>query len=202
MQRRDDVTLIYGGICQYAKGSQLDEAVAFLKNHRGQVAFVTIDIGANDVLEPCYHDGRLDRGCTRQTLATVTSNVTHILRALHTAGGDPPIVGMTYYDAFLGLWNDGAGGHRLARYDERVMEILNAALTTTFHSARAQVADVQGFFASRDFEDRLQTAPHQPGTPINVLHACAWTWFCTLGDIHATTTGYGVIARAFKPALT
>jgi hypothetical protein len=27
---------------------------------------------------------------------------------------------------------------------------------------------------------------------------CAWTWFCTLGDVHANTAGYGVIAQAFE----
>jgi hypothetical protein len=33
-------------------GTQLAEAVAFLEQHRGSVAFVTIDIGANDLLDP------------------------------------------------------------------------------------------------------------------------------------------------------
>jgi hypothetical protein len=28
-------------------------------------------------------------------------------------------------------------------------------------------------------------------------HVCAWTWFCSLGDIHANTTGCGVSAQAF-----
>jgi hypothetical protein len=31
-------------------GSQLEEAVAFLEEHPGEVTFVTIDLGANDVL--------------------------------------------------------------------------------------------------------------------------------------------------------
>ena len=33
----------------YQRGSQLAEAVAFLRDHFGEIAFVTIDIGANDV---------------------------------------------------------------------------------------------------------------------------------------------------------
>ena len=44
-------TMIQGGICTYDEGSQLDEAIAFLHAHRQFVAFVTIDIGANDF--PC-----------------------------------------------------------------------------------------------------------------------------------------------------
>src|SRR5690242_17019365 len=44
-------TMIGGGICSYPHGTQLAEAVSFLKAHRALVAFVTIDIGANDF--PC-----------------------------------------------------------------------------------------------------------------------------------------------------
>ena len=39
--------------CHYAAGSQLDAAVAFLQAHPGQVAFITIDIGANDLVARC-----------------------------------------------------------------------------------------------------------------------------------------------------
>ena len=41
-------TMINGGICRYAGGSQLKAAEAFLRAHRGRVLLVTIDIGAND----------------------------------------------------------------------------------------------------------------------------------------------------------
>lgn len=30
---------------------------------------------------------------------------------------------------------------------------------------------------------------------------CAWTWMCTLSDIHPNAIGYGVIAKAFADAL-
>jgi hypothetical protein len=39
-----------GALCHYRHGSQLADAVAFLERHPGQIAFVTIDIGANDIL--------------------------------------------------------------------------------------------------------------------------------------------------------
>jgi hypothetical protein len=43
------------------------------------------------------------------------------------------------------------------------------------------------------------------GLPLDVERICQWTWMCTpppLGpDIHANTTGYGVIARAFADQL-
>ena len=42
-------TMIDGSLGAYEHGSQLLEAVAFLREHRGSVVFVTIDIGFNDV---------------------------------------------------------------------------------------------------------------------------------------------------------
>ena len=40
-------------LCHYAAGSQLDAAVAFLEAHPGQVAFITLEVGANDLVERC-----------------------------------------------------------------------------------------------------------------------------------------------------
>ncbi|MFV2063488.1 MAG: SGNH/GDSL hydrolase family protein, partial [Chloroflexota bacterium] len=34
--------------CQYENGSQLDEALAIIKEHQQELAFITIDIGFND----------------------------------------------------------------------------------------------------------------------------------------------------------
>ena len=42
-------TMIEGGLTEYAHGSQLAEAVSFLRCHRGSVCFVTLDIGFNDL---------------------------------------------------------------------------------------------------------------------------------------------------------
>ena len=42
--------VINGGICSYpGGGTQLTAAAQFLRQHRGQVGLVTIDIGANDL---------------------------------------------------------------------------------------------------------------------------------------------------------
>ena len=53
--------MIYGGVCVYPSGSQLNEAVAFLEAHAGAVTLVTIDIGANDLL-PCVGLDAIDLG--------------------------------------------------------------------------------------------------------------------------------------------
>src|SRR5262249_47687282 len=50
-------TMITGGTfsdtrCGYKTSPQLDQAAAFLEAHRGQIAFITIDIGANPLTHP------------------------------------------------------------------------------------------------------------------------------------------------------
>ncbi len=41
-------TMLDGSLFAYPQGNQLAEAVGFLRSHRGEVAFVTLDIGFND----------------------------------------------------------------------------------------------------------------------------------------------------------
>ena len=77
-------------------GTQLAEAVVFLEQNRGSVAFVTIDIGANDLLGP-------------SGIGPLLTNLPIILRELRSAAGaDVPILGMNYYDPFAPqAWSQG-----------------------------------------------------------------------------------------------
>jgi lysophospholipase L1-like esterase len=166
-------------------GTQLAAAVAFLQEHRGSVAFVTIDIGANDVLGP-------------SGLGPALSNLAVILAALREAAGDSvPIVGMNYYDPFAPqAWSQGG----LSALQAQVAGIvaINDALESVYAAAGDPVADVESAFAVTDLRP-------VGATPLDVLRECQWTWICApppLGpDIHANTDGYGVIARAFETAL-
>ncbi|MCJ7710868.1 MAG: SGNH/GDSL hydrolase family protein [Chloroflexi bacterium] len=102
-------TLIEGGICRYPHGSQLDEAVSFLHAHRKMVAFITIDIGANDFA--CYEPACIEAG-----VGFISTNLPRILGALRAAAGpDVPIAGMTIYNPFLGYWLTGPEGQAYAR---------------------------------------------------------------------------------------
>jgi hypothetical protein len=60
----------------------------------------------------------------------------------------------------------------------------NGRLTSTYAAAGAPVADVAGAF-------------HNGEQPLSAHLVCAWTWFCSLGDGHLNTTGYGVVANEF-----
>ena len=104
---------------------------------RGAVAFITIDIGANDLIFRCL-DGRTglwDRACAIDERPRLKTRLAKILDALTTAAPGVPIVGMKYYDPFLGLWGRVPGGYKLAKADHRVMNVLNAGLVSVYRDA-------------------------------------------------------------------
>lgn len=192
-------TMIRGGICTYSHGSQLDEAVAFLKAHRPFVAFVTIDIGANDF--PCQ-----EAQCVPDGVAAIQANLPTILAALREAAGPGvPIVGMTLYNPFLAAWLLGPDGQTFAQLSQQqVSGPVNGLLRAIYGGSGAAVADVEGAFSSNDFAT-IVSLPGVGDVPINVARICQWTWACVpppLGpDNHANAEGYGVIAGSFAQAL-
>ena len=179
---------------RYPHKTQLAEAVAFLRAHADKTALVTIGIGANDTVrhfgDPVAFDASLQR---------LDDDLGHVLSALRTAAGpEVPIVAMTYYNPFLGSWLGGADGQAFALFTNGRIQELNAKLRHVFARAGVPVADIEGAFAIADFTDA-----DSDGVPDNVERACEWTWWCSsLGpDVHATTAGYGVMARAFLAVL-
>ena len=192
-------TMINGGICTYDHGTQLAEAVAFLRSHRSQVAFVTIDIGANDF--PCQA-----AECVPAGAAAIQTNLPGILAELRAAtGGDVPIVGMTIYNPFLAYWLLGPDGQAIARASaSQLLGPVNRLLRGIYPGAGMDVADIESAFSSNDF-DTLVTLPGAGAVPLNVARICMWTWVCAPApygpDNHANAAGYGVIAEAFATAL-
>jgi lysophospholipase L1-like esterase len=174
--------------CGFPAGSQLAEATAFLRSHRGEVAFVTIDIGGNDVIHP-------DGG----GVAAIAVNLPIILAQLRDAAGPGvPIVGMNYYGLPLpGIWFET---HDLAAVQAGVAGIVafNDFLEGIYGAAGDPVADAEGVFSTTD-------TTLVNGVPFDVLRLCELTWLCTPPphgpDIHFNTDGYGVIAHAFADVL-
>jgi lysophospholipase L1-like esterase len=192
-------TMIEGGLTSYPHGSQLREAVSFLRDHRDGVTFVTLDVGFNDFLEHTLEaipDG----------VASIERNLPRILDALRQAAGpNVPIVGMSVYDPFLVRWLDGPEGREIARISvwEGVVPI-NARFREIYQAAGLELADVEGAFATTDFETVVDLEGAGP-VPINVARACQWTWAGApppLGpDLHANARGYRAIAEAFATVL-
>ncbi len=192
-------SMIEGGLTEYPHGSQLAEAVAFLRRRRESVAFVTIDIGFNDL--ESYVPEALPAG-----MARIGSNLPGILARLQEAAGpQTPVVGMTIYDAFLPLWLEGPLGRETARRSVwEAVAPLNDHFRDIYGAAGLQVADVEGAFATTDFETHVE-AEGIGRVPINVARACEWTWGGApppLGpDLHANSGGYRAIAEAFARVL-
>ena len=188
-------TMIEGGLTEYPHGSQLAEAVSFLQGHRGSIAFVTLDIGFND-LEAHSFEALPD------AMATIGRNLPGILGELREAAGpQTPIVGMTIYDAYLPMWLQGPLGREIARRSvwEAVVP-LNSQFREIYRGAGLAIADVEGAFSTTDFETEREV--EGIGTvPINVARVCEWTWAASpppVGpDFHANAGGYRTIAEAF-----
>jgi lysophospholipase L1-like esterase len=194
-----------GGICRYPAGSQLAAALGFLRAHRGQVALITIDIGANDpdscITRPDIFEMAT---CVTQSFPSTAANLTKIMYRLRaTAGDQVRIIGMNYYVPALAEWRDGLLGQAVARMSERVVAGYNQMLAAVYQAFGARVADVFGAFHSADFTGRVMV-PGVGTVPRNVAAICQWTWECAPPprgpNVHARPAGYGVIARAFLAA--
>ncbi len=190
-------SMIDGGICAYRHGSQLDEAAAFLRGHRGFVSFVTIDIGWNDF--PC----QTGLECIRPGVESIGRNLPGILATLRAAAGpNVPIVGMTLYDPFLAYWLTGQ--QDLAILSVGAILQINDFVERIYAAAAMPVADMEGAFSITSFSP-LVPLPGDGLVPLNVAAICAWTWMCApppLGpDNHANADGYHAMALAFAAVL-
>ena len=200
-------SMMSGGICHYAAGNQLATAVKFIKSHK--IAFITLDIGANDV-DSCATATSVNVQCVNAGLATIGKNVPQIVSALRSAAGSrTKIVGMTYYDPFLADWLTGSAGQTLAFESVQLGQSVNGALSTAFTAKQLKIADVATAFSTyTPFSDTVPFAgagPYYTTAPLAVATICADTWMCVSAprgpNIHATPAGYTEIAKVFATQL-
>lgn len=199
-------TMIHGGICHYAAGSQLLQAAAFLRAHRGHLGLVTIDIGANDP-NSCFYGGASVSKilpCMGNSISRSAADLRLIMADLRAAAGpDVTILAMSYYVPELAGWMDGTVGEEVAVLTERLVAGYNQMLGKIYRAYGARVANVFGAFNSSDFGSKIRLADYGV-LPRNVATICQWTWACAHSprgpNEHANAAGYEVIARAFLRA--
>ena len=191
--------------CDRLGGSQLAAAETFLHTHheRGEVALVTIDIGANDVdgcassapaqIIPCVTDG----------IQTIAANTPKILAGLRRAAAPGTrLVAMNLYDPVLDDWFLPATNplQALGEGSTVLLKEVNTAIQSADRRNGFRTADVADAFHSYDSIDMVPYNGIE--IPKNVAYVCAWTWACSTPpvgpNIHANALGYGVIARAFE----
>lgn len=199
------VTMIDGGKCDYDEGSQLAQAVEFLRAHKGKVAIVTIDMGVNDVLAANCIDvvtSNVNVGCLFNAFNDLSNNLATILVTLKQAAHpDTEFVAMNYYNTFLAFWFSGPAGQLLAYQSTALADILNYdVLGGVYGAFGIPVADVGRAFDSNNFGSNQDT-----GLPQNVLNICLYTWMCAPSpvgpNIHANQYGYGIIAATIAAEL-
>jgi hypothetical protein len=128
----------------------------------------------------------------------VTSLATDLRAA---AGPKVPLIGLTYPDVFLGA--DvypalPATAARLALASESVLaftSLINPTLAKAYAAARGAFVNVTAAAgATTPLTTTVTVAPY--GTiPQAVARVCALTWYCQVGNIHATTAGYTFIGK-------
>jgi lysophospholipase L1-like esterase len=185
-------SVLHGGGCSYASGSQLGDAEAFLSSHQGQVALLTIDIGANDV-DGCFSTSGVDMSCYQSGIDQITTNLPQILGGLRSAYRDLPIYGMNYYDPYVAVWL--LGDQALAQQSVQLTTQLNTVLGGIYSAASAPTADVAARFQITNFA--LTGSVGGETVPENVALACQWTLICTIEDFHTNDDGHAVLAEAF-----
>ncbi len=161
-------------------GSQLNAAVQYINDHKGQVSPVTLDIGANDIIgdintKTCA----LNLDQFKTDLATLDTNLTRIilprLQAALTVNGTVTgdILVMNMYDPFQNICPTS----------------VQFAQTLNQHIAN----DAQGFGHLVDVFTPFG------GTATPNSNICSFTWMCSIfKDIHSQDKGYSIIAQAFE----
>lgn len=178
-------TFINGG-CPYSyllhtyySGSQLNAALNFIKGHSGKVSPVSLDMGANDLLPDIDSSTCTVSASWSTDLANLDTRMTgtilpQLVGALTVNGtrtGD--LVIMNYYDPYQNVCPNSVP----------YVQTLNQHLAADAAKFNVPVSDVFTAFG---------------GATVPNPNICPDTWMCSsYNNIHATTTGYGVIANAF-----
>lgn len=164
-------------------GSQMNAALKYLAAHRGQVSPVTFNIGSNDLLSVFNKQNcTVNVSLFNAGLRTLDANLTHtILPELHNAlvvNGVPTgdLIMVNYYDPFQNICPNTVPYVRMV----------------DAHLAR----DVAPYGIMVDAFAAFG------GAKIPDPHTCSYTWMCSVfQDIHATDTGYRVIADAIETSV-
>jgi lysophospholipase L1-like esterase len=189
--------------CYHEDGSQLADAMTFLRAHNGEEGIVTIDLGFND-LRGCLHLGSSRQTCVDAKMAVLQEQLPYILQSLKgVAGAGVSFVGVGFDDPYLAEAISGRSGALLASHSETVVDQLNGALSTIYASLNIPMATVSSYF---DAHDHSKVELEGIGTvPGNVASACELTWMCAPKpygpNVHPNDAGYLKIAAAIEVVL-
>jgi hypothetical protein len=134
-------------------------------------------------------------------LASVKKNLTTMLAGLAPAAPSVRVIGMNYYDPYLGDWLGGGATRTLALGSLAVVAELNSDLESVY-GGPAVTADVQDTFKTADDVSMVGSAWGR--IPVDVDRACSWLdIICHRGEPEGfgddpNITGQMKIAAAFE----
>ncbi len=180
----------------YDGESQAEAAEAFLEEHEGEVALVTVSIGGNDVTS-CVGEADVV-GCVATAVEGIAANLGELMPRLRAAAGpDTVIVGTTYPDVILGGYvSDDPGVQQLAELSIIAFEdFINPTLQEQYEAVDGVFVDVTEATGAYGPFDETTTLEPYGEIPVPVAQVCELTWYCEFQDIHAKTSGYRLIAE-------
>jgi lysophospholipase L1-like esterase len=190
------------GAAGYPGTTQVAAAERFLRRWRasGRVGLVTVSIGGNDVTACARAANAVT--CTAGAVGIIDRNVGSLVRRLRRAAGPKVrIVGITYPDVILGQWIR-PGGQELARLSVVAFQaLINPALKRAYESVGGSFVDVTAATGAYGSLDATTTLAPYGTIPVPVARVCELTYYCSVGDIHATAPGYGLIAQLIARTL-
>ena len=175
--------------------TQVGAAERYVRANRKRLALVTVSIGGNDVTKCATASNPVL--CVIDEAVVLERNVETLARRLRKAAGPRVrIVGLTYPNVMLGLWVGRNPDETLARLSVPAFKaVINPALKTAYATGRARFVDVTAATGGyRPFDETTVLDPYGR-VPVAVARVCRLTTYCDLRDIHATTSGYRLIAR-------
>ncbi len=191
----------------YAGITQEKAVLNFIGAHKGAVRLITVSIGGNDF------DGCSTAPCVQAAMPTMEANIKSLVGALSRAlvkesDTKARIIGLTYPDVDLGLYvypadPPAAASVTQARssilaFDDLINPTLKKSYLTQPRSSFVDVTSAPYGKATKGDDTSLGLTENLPpyGTiPISVAEVCHLTYFCSQGNIHATTPGYNFIGK-------
>jgi lysophospholipase L1-like esterase len=189
-------SLVKGGKCDFAAGSQLEQAETLLKGS-SDVALVTIDIGGNDLLRCVKGGAQIDTACVTAGVGTVKKNLPTILERLRAAAGkDVPVLVLGYYNPWLAAkaLNQPVKGVDAAA---KAYTALSTAIETAATRSGTTFVGLDQAFSTND---TTPTTINGRSVPKNAAQICTLTNICTAADIHLTDEGAATVARVLAKA--
>ena len=167
------------------RGGQLTEALAFMEDPDTEISYVTIDIGANDLLghlgSPDCSESLDAPACQSRissTFVTYEENMIQIFDELLVAAPDATIVFMKAYNPFSLGFGAAIG-----------LEETSNQVLADFNDLAAALAEERGILVADAFTPMLNTA----AATTHMLDA--------VPDIHPYPIGYDILAQSFVEAL-